>query len=52
MRYLQKSNRPLQKRLWGTINANLNGVATASINEGVKRVIEGDGKYAFIMEGG
>lgn len=51
MRYLQKSNRPLQKRLWGTINANLNGVATASINEGVKRVIEGDGKYAFIMEG-
>ncbi|PVD18748.1 hypothetical protein C0Q70_21299 [Pomacea canaliculata] len=51
MRYLQKSNRPLQKRLWGTINANLNKVATASINEGVKRVIEGDGKYAFIMEG-
>ncbi|XP_076453751.1 glutamate receptor 1-like [Babylonia areolata] len=49
--YLSRNQRPLQRRLWGSISANREAVMVKSVEEGVRRVRASAGQYAFIMEG-
>ncbi|XP_070213010.1 glutamate receptor-like [Littorina saxatilis] len=49
--YLKNSKRKLEKRLWGTINANSENVMAGSVQEGLHRVHSSNGGYAFITEG-
>nr|KAG5690968.1 hypothetical protein BaRGS_027287 [Batillaria attramentaria] len=49
--YLKTSTQPVQKRLWGTINAHDKNLMVDSVNAGIMRVAQSDGDFALIMEG-
>ncbi|XP_050429052.1 glutamate receptor ionotropic, kainate 2-like isoform X4 [Adelges cooleyi] len=48
--FFQKSNLSLYQRMWSVMESSNPTVFTKSNDEGVDRVLKGNGRYAFLME--